>query len=56
LTLIAEGLANKQVAAQLGISVRTIEKHRERIMAKLNLHSVVELTKYAIVKQMIQVK
>jgi DNA-binding NarL/FixJ family response regulator len=56
LTLIAEGLSNKQAASRLGISVRTVEKHRERIMAKLNLHSVVELTKYAIMRQMIQLK
>jgi DNA-binding NarL/FixJ family response regulator len=56
LTLIAEGLSSKQAASSLGISVRTIEKHRERIMGKLKLHSVVELTKYAISKQMIKVQ
>jgi two-component system, NarL family, nitrate/nitrite response regulator NarL len=56
LTLIAEGLSSKEAASLLGISVRTVEKHRERIMSKLKLHSVVELTKYAIAKQMIQVR
>src|SRR5262249_4643855 len=55
LTLIAEGFSNKEAASLLGVSVRTVEKHRERIMAKLNLHSVVELTKYAIANQMVQV-
>jgi DNA-binding NarL/FixJ family response regulator len=55
LTLIAEGFSNKEVASLLAVSVRTVEKHRERIMDKLNLHSIVELTKYAIANQMIQV-
>jgi DNA-binding NarL/FixJ family response regulator len=55
LTLIAEGFSNKEAASVLGVSVRTVEKHRERIMDKLNLHSVVELTKYAISNQMVQV-
>jgi two-component system, NarL family, nitrate/nitrite response regulator NarL len=56
LTLIAEGYCNKEVGNVLGISVRTVEKHRERIMDKLNLHSVVELTKYAISKHMVEVE
>lgn len=55
LTLIAEGFSNKEAASLLGVSVRTVEKHRERIMDKLNLHSVVELTKYAIANQLVQV-
>jgi DNA-binding NarL/FixJ family response regulator len=55
LTLIAEGFSNKEAASLLGVSVRTVEKHRERIMDKLNLHSVVELTKYAISNQLVQV-
>lgn len=55
LTLIAEGFSNKEAASVLGVSVRTVEKHRERIMDKLDLHSVVELTKYAIANQMVQV-
>jgi len=48
LSLIAEGLLNKQIADKLGIGVRTIETHRERIMRKLDIHTVAELTKYAI--------
>jgi DNA-binding NarL/FixJ family response regulator len=55
LTLIAEGFSNKEAASLLGVSVRTIEKHRERIMNKLELHSVVELTKYAIANEMVHV-
>ena len=48
LTHIAEGLLNKQIADKLGIGVRTIETHRERIMRKLEIHTVAGLTKYAI--------
>lgn len=48
LVLIAEGQSNKEVANHLGIGVRTIETHRERIMRRLNIHSVAGLTKYAI--------
>jgi two-component system, NarL family, nitrate/nitrite response regulator NarL len=55
LTLIAEGFSNKETAHVLGVSVRTVEKHRERIMDKLDLHSVVELTKYAIANQLVHV-
>lgn len=55
LTLIAEGFSNKEAAGVLGVSVRTVEKHRERIMDKLNLHSVVELTKYAISHRLVEV-
>ncbi len=50
---IAEGLSNKEIAHCLGVGVRTIETHRERIMHKLNLHSVAALTKFAIVRGMI---
>jgi len=45
---IAEGLSNKEIAAKLGVGVRTVETHRERIMRKLNIHSVAGLTKFAI--------
>jgi len=48
LVLIAEGQSNKEIADRLGIGVRTIETHRERIMRRLNIHSVAGLTKYAI--------
>jgi DNA-binding NarL/FixJ family response regulator len=46
--LLAEGRSNKEVAATLGISVKTVEAHRANIMLKLNLHSVTELVHYAI--------
>jgi two-component system response regulator NreC len=53
LTLIAEGRMNQEIANQLGISVKTVERHRENIMNKLNLHSRTELVKYAIRKGLI---
>jgi DNA-binding NarL/FixJ family response regulator len=45
--LLAEGKVNKEIAALLGISVRTVETHRARIMLKLSLHSLAELIHYA---------
>ena len=48
LQLIAEGQANKQVAGELHISVKTVEKHRQRLMQKLNIHDTAGLTRYAI--------
>lgn len=48
LQLVAEGKANKQVAAVLGISIKTVEKHRQSLMSKLDLHDVAGLTRYAI--------
>jgi two-component system response regulator NreC len=53
LTLIAEGLSNQEIAEQLHISVRTVERHRENIMERLNLHSRVELVKYALRKGLV---
>jgi two-component system response regulator NreC len=53
LTLIAEGLANQEIAQELDISVRTVERHRENIMQRLNLHSRVELVKYALRKGLV---
>jgi DNA-binding NarL/FixJ family response regulator len=46
--LLAEGNSNKQVAAVLGISSRTVENHRAQIMHRLSLHSFSELIRYAI--------
>jgi DNA-binding NarL/FixJ family response regulator len=46
--LIAEGKSTKDISVQLCVSVKTIETHRQQIMRKLNVHSVAELTKYAI--------
>jgi DNA-binding NarL/FixJ family response regulator len=48
LQLIAEGKANKQVAAELGLSFKTIDKHRQHLMAKLNIHDTAGLTRYVI--------
>ena len=48
LQLIAEGRPNKQVADELGISIKTVEKHRQSMMQKLNIHDVAGLTRYAI--------
>lgn len=48
LQLVAEGSANKQVAASLGISIKTVEKHRQNLMDKLNIHDTAGLTRYAI--------
>ena len=45
---IAEGKATKEIASELSVSVKTIETHRHQIMEKLDLHSVAELTKYAV--------
>ncbi|PWU16388.1 MAG: DNA-binding response regulator [Verrucomicrobia bacterium] len=45
---IAEGLANKQIAHRLGVGMRTIETHREKIMRRLHIHSVAGLTKFAL--------
>jgi DNA-binding NarL/FixJ family response regulator len=48
LQLIAEGWATKDIAEKLHVSVKTVETHRRQIMEKLGLHSIAELTKYAI--------
>jgi len=48
LQLIAEGKPNKQSASELGISIKTIEKHRDHLMRKLNIHDTASITRYAI--------
>lgn len=48
LQLVAEGKANKETAAELGIGMKTVEKHREHLMAKLDIHDTAGLTRYAI--------
>jgi len=50
LSLIVEGLANKEIADRFKLSVRTVEKHRQRIMKKLGIHKATELVKYAITR------
>jgi two-component system, NarL family, response regulator NreC len=56
LICIAQGQTNQQIADQLSISIKTVNRHRENIMAKLNLHSRVELVHYAIEKGLIDLK
>ena len=48
LQLIAEGHVNKQIASELNISIKTVEKHRQHLMEKLNIHEIAGLTRYAI--------
>ena len=45
---ITEGKTTKETAAELGVSIKTIESHRLKIMEKLDIHSIAELTKYAV--------
>ncbi len=54
LQLIAEGHANKQAAALLGISIKTVEKHRDHLMQKLDIHDTASLTRYAIAAGIIE--
>ncbi len=54
LQLIAEGRANKQIAAELCISIKTVEKHRQQVMNKLGIHDVAGLTRHAIAKGIIE--
>ncbi|MCB9451091.1 MAG: response regulator transcription factor [Anaerolineaceae bacterium] len=56
LTLIAEDETNQGIANLLNISVKTVERHRENIMGKLNLHTRTELVKYAIRKGLISLE
>jgi len=48
LQLIAEGKANKETAFELGIGIKTVEKHRQHLMEKLDIHDTAGLTRYAI--------
>jgi DNA-binding NarL/FixJ family response regulator len=48
LQMVAEGHVNKQIAATLNLSIKTIEKHRQQLMDKLNIHEIAGLTRYAI--------
>jgi len=54
LQLIAEGFSNKQIAGELSISIKTVEKHRQQVMNKLNIHDVAGLTRYAISKRLVE--
>jgi two-component system nitrate/nitrite response regulator NarL len=56
LVLIAEGLSNKEIASRLFVSVRTVETHRERIIRKLDIHTVAGLTRYALTKGIVKLE
>jgi DNA-binding NarL/FixJ family response regulator len=54
LQLVAEGHPNKQIADILKISIKTVEKHRQSVMSKLNIHETASLTRYAVAKRIVQ--
>jgi len=54
LQLVAEGRTTKQIAGLLGVSVKTAESHRTRIMQKLKIHETAGLVRYAIRRGLIQ--
>jgi DNA-binding NarL/FixJ family response regulator len=56
LKIIAEGLTNGEIATVLGISIKTVEKHRQQTMNKLNIHEVAGLTRYALAKGLVSGK
>ena len=54
LQLVAEGKANKETAVEMNISIKTVEKHRQNVMEKLNIHDTAGLTRYAIANGIIE--
>jgi len=56
LVQIADGFSNKEIASQLGVGVRTVETHRERLMRKLDIHNVAGLTKFAIARGLVSLQ
>jgi DNA-binding NarL/FixJ family response regulator len=54
LQLVAEGLANKNIAAELGLSLKTVDKHRQHLMGKLDIHDATGLARYAIAEGIIE--
>lgn len=56
LEMVAQGLTNQQIGEKLELSPKTIARHRERIMSKLNLHTRVELVKFAISSGLVKLK
>jgi DNA-binding NarL/FixJ family response regulator len=54
LQLIAEGKANKQIAAELDISIKTVQKHRQQLMNKVKIHEIAGLTRYAIARGIVE--
>ena len=56
LEMVAQGLTNQQIGEKLELSPKTIARHRERIMRKLNLHTRIDLVKFAIISGLVKVK
>ncbi len=56
LVLIAEGQSNKEIANRLNLGIRTVETHRERIMRRLDIHSVAGLTRFAIANGLVSLE
>ena len=56
LSLIGEGLTNRAIASQLGVSVKTVERHRTSMMGKLDAHSIVDLVRIGIKAGVIQLE
>jgi DNA-binding NarL/FixJ family response regulator len=54
LQMVAEGMANKSIAADLHVSVKTVEKHRQQLMNKLGIHDIAGLTRYALARGIIE--
>ena len=54
LQLVAEGKPNKQIAAELSVSIRTVQNHRQQLMNKLHIHDTAGLTRYAMTKGLIE--
>jgi len=54
LQLVAEGAPNKRIATILEISIKTVEKHRQQLMDKLNIHDTAGLTRHAIATGVIE--
>jgi len=55
LQMVAEGKANKQIAAELGLNIKTVEKHRQHLMRKLDIHDTAGLTRHAAAMGIIEV-
>jgi DNA-binding NarL/FixJ family response regulator len=54
LQLVAEGKPNKQIAAELSVSIKTVQNHRQQLMNKLHIHDIAGLTRYAMSKRIIE--
>ena len=52
--MAAEGHVNKQIASALNLSIKTVEKHRQQLMDKLNIHDIAGLTRYAIAQGIVE--